>query len=242
MEETLSRNNMVSENVNMGVSFLVDQAAKEYVPNALQSFEHYRKQLELKIRKNFIDEFHTLRDGYMLIGNYNQQLKNRLDILPEVQSMLRNPVQVRAALSEGKTFQDILKWSDDELVEIYALADRLLNDKHYYESSVIFKLLCLVQPLSYFFWMGVGDALEADNKNKEAIMTYYGGLFANPYSFDLYLKLCKTLCKIGEPEKAVALLEEAFKVIDETEKEGPLTPELIALRQELKKVQEILIG
>lgn len=242
MEKELVEKELAPTNYDPKVDFLIDEAAQNYVPNSLQSFESYREQLALKIKKNFIDEFHVIRDGFTLIGKYNSDLSKSLAISPDVRNILLDPVKTTEALNKGASFQEILQWSTDDLMSIYALADQLFNQKQYYESGAIFKLLCLVQPLSYYFWMGAGDSLEADNKNQEAIATYYGGLFANPLVYELYLKLCTTLCKINEHDKAVAVLDEILNTIESSSQEEPLTQELSELKNKLNNIREIIVS
>jgi hypothetical protein len=216
---------------------LLKEVQNRYIPNPLQTFENYKKQLSLKIRKNFIDEFHALRDGYTFIGNYSDQLKEKLSPSLEVKKILRDLVQVDALLKAGKTFQEIIGCSNEDLVEIYSLAERLFNEKKYYESGAIFKLLCLVQPLCHRFWIGAGDALEADERNREALASYYGGLFSHPYSFDLYLRICNALCKCGENEKAHLVIKEALTMLEQSERESPLAAELSTLRDKLNTLK-----
>lgn len=229
---------------NTEIDTLVDEVTKDFIPTPLQAIEDYKKHIALEVKKNIVDEFHVLRDGYNFVCHYNSVLKDKLKISAEIKEMLRNIVQVNAALKEGKSYCDILNWSNADLLEIYALAKKLLADKEYYESSAIFKLLCLLQPNSHHFWLGAGEALEEDNRSTEALKTYFGGILANPYAFDLYLYISRVFFKLGQKEKAIAFVEDSIKVIEQAEQQVASMPELsrylLSLKSQLQKLLPIL--
>lgn len=230
----------IPQNYEPEISHLVKRASKDYVPNPFQSYEDYKRRISLKIKRNLIDDFHAVRDGYAFIGKYNQNLKDHLKTSSEKRALLQDLTRVNAAISEGKTFQDILGWSEEDIQEIYQLANTLFENKEYYESSSILKLLCLVQPLRYQFWLKAGDALEEENKNEEALISYYGGLRINPYAFNLHFGICFVLCKMNFYDEALQILEEAHLLIDETEKAGEKVDEIPDLREKLNKMHKII--
>lgn len=217
------------------VDFLVVVAEKAYVPNSLQAVEEYKQKVALQIRKNFIEDFHVLRDGYTFIGNYNQILKEKLRATSEIKNTLRDPVKITALLKEGKSFQQILEWSDADLIEIYALASDLLDKKYYYESAAIFRLLSLIRPHCYYFWLKAGDALDGDKRGREAIAAYYGGLCENPYCYELYHQLCHLLIRQGDKNKALAVLTEVIELVnqDETESQAEFKEKIVQLSQDI---------
>lgn len=227
------------ENIEMfdpELDSLIKNAEKNYNPNSIQTFDEYKKLISLRIKRNFIEDFHVLRDGYTFIGNYNNILKERLKATPEIKNTLRDLVKVNSLIKEGKTFQEILKWSNEDILEIYSLAIDLLSNNHFYESSAILRLLCLVRPQCYFFWLKAGEALEGDNKQREALATYYGGLYANPYSIDIYKHMCTLLCKLKEHDKAKNMLQEALNMLEQSN-----DPELCKLKEEILNLQKNLL-
>jgi tetratricopeptide (TPR) repeat protein len=217
------------------IEFLVIEVEQEYIPNPLLSFETYKKKIAANIKKNFIDDFHVLRDGYTFIGNYNPQLKEKIRTSQSIKNKLRDLVQVNALLKAGKSFQEILEWTNDDLVDIYALACELLDKSQHYESAAIFKLLCLIRPQCYYFWLNAGVALESDKKTREALATYYGGLYENPYSFELYENICHLLCRQGDKQKALFVLEEINNVLEDStaDEHAQLKAQMISLTNKI---------
>lgn len=221
------------------INYFVEKYTCDYFPNPLQPLEDYKKRIAHKLKKTFIDDFHTLRDGYGFIGKYNNELKEHLKISPEIQKKLKNVAEVQAALNEGKTFQILLGWSNEDVREIYALADRIQQtNKDYYESGCIFKLLCVIQPNYIEFWLGSGNAWAAENRNDEALVCYFGGLNINPYAFDLYLGICQVLCKLSQFAEALKIIEGAQQVI--LTQQNTETDELPKLKEKLGHMHDII--
>lgn len=221
------------------LNYLVEKYSCDYYPTPLQSLEDYKKRLSYKLKKTFIDDFHTLRDGYTFIGKYNELLKEHLKISPDIQKTLKNVAQVQASINEGKTFQNILGWSNEDVQEIYALAENVYSKKDYYESACIFQLLCIIQPKYVEFWLGGGNAFSAENKNEDALVSYFGGLNINPYAFDLYVGICQVLCKLSQFNEALQIIEGAQQVIV-TLSDKEASDELPVLKEKLLSMHDII--
>lgn len=221
------------------INYFVERYACDYTPNPLQPLEEYKKRIAHRLKKTFIDDFHILREGYCFIGKYNEMLKEHLKVSSEIQKTLKNLVQVQAALKEGKTFQDLLSWSDEDVQEIYHLATVVYDKQEYYESSCIYKLLCTVQPNFPVFWLGGGDALAAENRYDEALVSYFGGLNINPYDFDLYLGICQVLCKLHQYNEAIQIIEGAQSVVLTTG-QSEKVEELPILKEKLSSMHELI--
>lgn len=228
--------NEFSPNIN----YFVEKFACDYSPNPLQSLEDYKKRIAYKLKKTFVDNFHALRDGYTFIGKYNEQLKEHLRVSPEIKNTLKNIALVQSAINEGKTFQDILGWSSEDVQEIYSLADQLLQTKKdYYECSCIFKLLCVVQPKFIAFWLGSGNASSAENQNDDALVAYFGGLNINPYAFELYLGICQVLCKLSQFTEALNIIEGAqLVIVSSAQNEG--VADLPVFKEKLDHMHDII--
>ena len=75
-------------------------------------------------------------------------------------------------LANHQTLQAVLGFADDMLLEMYEVAFGLFEQKRYSECIDAFVFLTTVNPNVSSFWLGLGSALQMDERLDEALAAY----------------------------------------------------------------------
>ncbi len=85
------------------------------------------------------------------------------------------------ALEDGKTFQQIVGFSDDVLADFYEVAARLLEEGRYEEAGNAFVFLTTVNPNLSELWLGLGMAHQFQKDYDNAMAAYEAAKEAEPW-------------------------------------------------------------
>lgn len=92
---------------------------------------------------------------------------------------------------EKKPFAHI---SEEKINEMYALAYFLYRQKHFFDSSCIFRQLTVARPAVSRYWKGLGACLQMEKEYEDALNCYASAQLLNGKNPDPYLYLHAADC------------------------------------------------
>lgn len=210
-------------------------AEKENYQSALESFELHkerqRQQIEQRL-KELQEEYYTAYEVCFeqLIGDSSSRpplsRNEKETILFEIkrgQKNLLDAIQsnhLEAALNEGKTFQQILEYSDNTLEKFYFVGIECIDKKDFKKAKDVFTLLVLINPQYPNFWVSIAVCqreLEDWNAALQACMTAQAIDVANPLPY-LYASEC--YAKLKDHSHAIEQAEKALEHINQNNDSG----------------------
>lgn len=101
--------------------------------------------------------------------------------IPEqVLSKLRDNNWVGEQLREGKTFQDMLNFSDSTMDQFYSKARHLFQIQRYEDASNAFVFLTTLNPYHYAYWIGLGMSDHLLQEYENALIAYAMASLCDP--------------------------------------------------------------
>lgn len=110
------------------------------------------------------------------------------------------------AFESGKTLQDGLTISDEQMVQYYKYANELYEQQNYIDASDIFLLLTQLNPLIKEYWSAFGNAELMNGDFESAFYAYQMAIVLDPEAPGGYLAAAKACLAQGETEAALDYL------------------------------------
>ncbi len=168
-------------------------------------------------------------------------MKNKLDEFKgfkEFQNKLRRKKALKKDLSEGKTAQEILGFSNETMARFYRAAYHLFEDKRFADAANAFLFLTTLNPFNHDFWLGLGMATQLCKNFEIAIDAYEMAAICeldNPVS---YFYLAKCLYAIHERENALHALDLALEYAQDKDEYAELKQQAQMARESLLRQVE----
>lgn len=128
----------------------------------------------------------------------------------EAVERLKDPTALNQMLGEGKTFQEILGYSDDVIDKFYETARRLFEEQRYDEASEAFIFLTTLCPYTYNYWLGLGMSEQLNNEPSSALVAYGMAILTDPHPPISHYHSASCYKTIGDSQAAAASLEWAI--------------------------------
>lgn len=152
----------------------------------------------------------------------------------KVKEKLKNKKLLKKELSEGKSAQEILEFSDSTMAKFYRAAYTLFEHKRYQDAGNAFLFLATLNPHNHEYWLGLGMASQLCHDYESAIDAYELAAlndFSSPVPF-FYLAKC--LFAIHDRESALQALDLAIETANDLE-------EYADLKQQAEEAKRILL-
>lgn len=101
----------------------------------------------------------------------NENLEE-FSIPEEAFAKLSDPEVMKRYVEEGKTFQEIIGYSEETMAKFYYAARQLLDACQYKEASDAFLFLTTLDPFSPTYWLGMGLCEQFDEDYQSALVAY----------------------------------------------------------------------
>lgn len=150
-------------------------------------------------------------------------------------ALLENKIKIKKDLSEGKTIQQELEFSDETIAKFYSAAYHMLENKKYQDASNAFFFLITLNPDSYDDWMGLGISTQLCGHYEEAVDAYEMGAIIKPENPIPYFYLAKCFFAMHEKNHALQAIDLAIEYANEDADFFDLKQEAIAARNLLSK-------
>lgn len=90
----------------------------------------------------------------------------------EMIEKLKDPDYLRKQLAEGKSFQEIFKYTENAMALFYKTAYTLFQNQSYKEASDAFFFLTNLNPYISTYWLGLGMSEHLNNEYDAALIAY----------------------------------------------------------------------
>jgi type III secretion system low calcium response chaperone LcrH/SycD len=147
---------------------------------------------------------------------------------------LKNKKLLKKELSEGKTPQEIMGFSDETMAKFYGAAYKLFEHQRYQEAMNAFVFLVTLNSYNADYWLGLGMASQITGDHEMAIDAYEMAAICTLDNPVPYFYLAKCLFAIHDRESALQALSLALEYA------GDL-PEYTELKMQALAAQKLLL-
>ena len=147
---------------------------------------------------------------------------------------LKDKNLLKKELSEGKTAQEILEFSDTTMAKFYWAAYQLFEHKRHADAANAFLFLATLNPHNHDYWLGLGMASQMCHDYEAAIDAYELAAMCDIASPVPYFYLAKCLFAIHDRESALQALDLAIETASDAE-------EYAELKRQAQEAKRILL-
>lgn len=139
-------------------------------------------------------------------------------------------------LAHNQTLQAVLGFADDILLDMYEVAFGLFEQKRYSECIDAFIFLTTINPSVSSFWLGLGSALQMEQRLDEAMAAYKVAISKDPERLDGYLYAARCCMQMKEYEEGQKICDIALELAEE----NPRNDQLVKMVQDVRKMKRHL--
>ena len=132
-------------------------------------------------------------------------------ISKKVKEKLKNKKLLKKQLSQGKTAQEILGFSDETMAKFYGAAYRLFEHRRYTDAANAFLFLVTLNPYNHDYWVGMGMCSQLSKDYETAIDAYEMAAICRIDSPVPYFYLAKCLFALHDRDSALQALDLAIE-------------------------------
>lgn len=136
-------------------------------------------------------------------------------------AFLARSKEIEAALREGKTVQEALQMSGEQLQSKYVFAHSFADERSHKDAGNIFCYLCVLNPLDEKFWNSLGLCKTWDNHHESALECFTIASLINVEDPNPHLFACFNYVGLGELPDAKRSITVASEMITALEEENP---------------------
>lgn len=187
---------------------LVTAVEQEKGPSEFESAKHYHKRL----KKQVIQSLHGFQERTQAgVAILEEQKKwPHDDRLETMTALLHDQRKLAEQMNQGKTLQQVLEFSDQELADFYTVGLENYQHGQYHNAGSIFMLLTQLNPYVGSFWLALGGAEEMDHDIQGAAYAYIFGSELEMQTLAPYLRGAQCLLQLNKVEEAKKLLHRAI--------------------------------
>ena len=109
-----------------------------------------------------------------------ESLEEIFALPPDIIAKLKDPTILIRYIEDGKTFQEILGYSEERMEAYYQKAKELFDRQAYEKAAEVFLFLTTLNPYVPSFWLGLGMSEELLHHFHEALRAYGMAIFTHP--------------------------------------------------------------
>lgn len=135
----------------------------------------------------------------------------------EAFARLSDPEVLKRYVEEGKTFQEIIGYSDETMHKFYLAARALFEAQRYKEASDAFLFLTTLDPFSSTYWIGMGLCEQVNEDYQSALVAYGMAVLSN--QDDPYAHYYSASCYYGlrDYDNAFNSIEQALQCVKDAD-------------------------
>lgn len=168
------------------------------------------------------------------MGMNEDDLVGDFKVSEKVKKKLKNRSKLKKELSEGKTAQEIMEFSDKTVARFYEAAYRLFQANRYEDAANAFLFLVTLNPYNHDFWLGLGMSAQMLGDQEAALDAYEMAASCQIDNPVPYFYLAKILFESNDRDNAL----EALNLAIEYAGEHPDYAELKKQAEDVKKKLE----
>jgi type III secretion system low calcium response chaperone LcrH/SycD len=128
----------------------------------------------------------------------------------EALEKLKDSSLLNQLIQEGKTFQEIVGYSDLVMDKFYVKARSLFEQQRYDEAAEAFVFLATLNPYTYSYWLGLGMSEQLCDQQASALAAYGMAILTDPTQPNSHYHSASCHKTMGNKEAALASLELAL--------------------------------
>lgn len=209
--------NELKKEVKHDIEKAIQQFSKRIVRGAFAIFDTLAVLAEFShLKKEIVDKL--------------EEVVKEIEAHEDYQSWIQN------ALEENKSsFQEMYGLSEEFMNVLYKLAKHLIEHKYFEKAGDAFAFLCLLNPNTYEFWLGLGVA-DANAEHYEEAITAFGiSIVSDPFTPIPHIYAAECYAKLHDKEMALDALHYAQLLISENSEFSQLKADVEAKINMLKK-------
>ncbi len=147
---------------------------------------------------------------------------------------IQDPSFVKQAQNEGKTYQELIGFTSDEMNKFYQFAVKLYQEKKIDDASDVFYCLTVLNPYMHNAWICLGITEQMKQNFECALYAYSMAMVThskNPYP---YLLSVECYLQLNLKEEALSALDIAFELLNKND-HPELRQKALALKEQLNK-------
>lgn len=191
---------------------LVAAAVEEKPKTSLETDAHYTKRLQEQLKHSFKQFQSRLQSAVKFLtkhGKWPQDARHR-----KAWEVLNDHEKWNRELNQGKTLQELLHFSDEELQDFYSEAWELHQHSRYEDASHIFLLLTQLNPKVGAFWFALAVSEEMRGELPDALNAYLLAAELEFHTLDPYVQAARCLLISNRKEDARKVLSVAVERAD----------------------------
>lgn len=135
----------------------------------------------------------------------------------EALELLQDPDALGDVMAEGKTFKEIVGFSDEVMDDFYEVAAKLLEERRLEEAQNAFTFLTTMDPGVAIYWHGFGMANQWNGEIETALNAYRAAIDIDPLTVEPYFQAVGCLVEEGDVEQAAQIVATVFEYLHELE-------------------------
>jgi type III secretion system low calcium response chaperone LcrH/SycD len=156
-------------------------------------------------------------------------------ISKKVRHKLKNREAIKKEIESGKSFQEILEFSDAAMSRFYHSANHLFENKRYPDAANAFLFLVTLEPHISRYWIGLGMSAQMCHDYEAAIDAYEMAAICEIENPEPYFYLAKCLFAVHDREATLQALDLAIEYAGDNDDYADLKRQAIAAKELLLK-------
>lgn len=158
----------------------------------------------------------------------------KFEIPDEAVKRLSDPNLIQEQIRAGKTFQEIIGYTSDQMVEFYEGAYNLFHLQEYEKSADAFVFLTTLNPYVHNYWLGLGMSEQLNEHHHAALLAYSMAILTDTNTPIPHYHSAKCYIEIDEKDNAIRSLETAKTLSSISPKYDNLKDTIDAVLNKLK--------
>lgn len=191
-----------------------DQVVLDLAHESTQEKSRIQNEIARLISDSSIDYVEQLRRGYLtLIQSVEKYGGDASSYKLEIKSQ-ENEEITGQNLPVGKYVQEEIGYTNDQMVELYEVASRLFDERHYPEALDAFFFLGSLMPRVSSYWIAVGSCYEKMHKTEEAFQIYRLAILLDPLEIKNWIHGFRVAIAGHHIHEIEELTQTAQKILD----------------------------
>ena len=152
---------------------------------------------------------------------------------------LRDPEVIRRQMEEGKTFQEIIGYSNEAMEKFYLIAHGLFQQQEYQKAADAFVFLTTLNPYTHSYWLGLGMSEQLSGSYQGALLAYAMAILTDIEDPVAHYHSATCYRAIGDLKSALQSLKMAIRCTEErdgfTHIKEQAESSIVVLNKELEK-------
>lgn len=139
------------------------------------------------------------------------------EIPDEALDKIHDPEFIRRQVVEGKSFQEILGYTEAAMEQFYTAGRNLFLRQEYKKAADAFIFLTTLNPYVHSYWLGLGMSEQLEGMYQGALLAYMMAILTDMENPIAHYHSATCYIALGDEKSAVASLESAIACAEKPE-------------------------